>query len=70
MVRRGRAPSGEKPAVSIATRGVVFECPACGERFVEENRCPDCHLFCRRLGRGGTCPGCGEITTVDELGGL
>ena len=54
--------------MAIVVRGVVFECSGCGERFVE-SRCPDCNLFCRRLGSGGCCPGCGELVTVEELGG-
>ena len=70
MVRQARAPSGENLAVSfVAAGGVVFECPGCGERLVGESRCPDYNLFCRRLGRGGCYPGCGEMLTVEELGG-
>ena len=38
----------------------VYECPACEARFLGEQRCPDCHLFCRRVGPGGACPHCDE----------
>jgi len=49
------------------TAWVVYECPGCGERFVDGRRCPDCNVFCRRLGSGGCCPSCGEVVTADEL---
>jgi predicted RNA-binding Zn-ribbon protein involved in translation (DUF1610 family) len=54
--------------VSVETVGVVWECPSCEERLVER-RCPDCNVFCRRLGPGGDCPACGEVVLVAELGG-
>lgn len=37
----------------------VFECPECEARYLDERRCPDCHLFCRRI---GTVP-CGCAAT-------
>ena len=46
--------------------GTVYECPDCGERLTER-RCPDCHLFTRRLGQGGPCPNCDEPVLVTEL---
>ena len=30
----------------------VYECPSCGSRYLDEQRCPDCQLFCRRVGPG------------------
>jgi hypothetical protein len=57
------------PAVELESMGVVWECPLCEERYVEgERRCPDCNVFCRRLGRGGRCPSCDEIVVAGELG--
>jgi len=53
--------------LEATTALVVYECPGCGERLLER-RCPDCNVFCRRLGVGGCCPGCGEMVTVEELG--
>ena len=47
---------------------VVYECPSCEERLAER-RCPDCNVFCRRLGPGGRCPGCGDVVLVAELEG-
>lgn len=45
----------------------VYECPDCQQRFVGLRRCPDCHRFCRKLGLGGTCPGCDEPILLTEL---
>ncbi len=44
----------------------VYECPECDERMTDR-RCPDCNLFCRRVGTGGTCPHCEEPVTLTEL---
>ena len=57
----------EAKGLEATTVLVVYECPGCGERLVGERRCPDCNVFCRRLGAGGCCPACGEIVCVDEL---
>jgi hypothetical protein len=47
----------------------IYECPSCGERFVGERRCPDCHLFTRAIGLGGHCPECDTpLLLVDLLG--
>ncbi|MGH9153284.1 MAG: hypothetical protein ACRD03_13000 [Acidimicrobiales bacterium] len=46
--------------------GVVYECPSCGERLVEQ-RCPECNVFCRLVGPGGHCPACDEVVLVDDL---
>lgn len=48
----------------------VYECPACEARLLGEQRCPDCHVFCRRLGLGGPCPHCDEPVTLADLLGL
>ena len=44
----------------------VYECPECEQRMLER-RCPDCHLFTRRLGSGGHCPHCEEPVLITEL---
>ena len=48
----------------------VYECSACETRLLGEQRCPDCHIFCRRLGLGGPCPHCDDPVTIAELLGL
>jgi hypothetical protein len=45
----------------------VYECPACETRLLGEQRCPACHVFCRRLGVGGPCPHCDDPVTLAEL---
>lgn len=68
MCDRAPAPTRRSPPVSVETVSVVYECPSCGERCVER-RCPDCNVFCRRLGPGGRCPSCDEVVLVEELDG-
>jgi len=48
----------------------LFECPACGEQYLGEQRCPDCNRFCRLLGLGGACPSCDQPILLAELLGL
>ena len=45
----------------------VYECSSCQERLLGERRCSSCNLWCRKVGIGGECSGCGEIVTVSEL---
>jgi hypothetical protein len=47
--------------------GTVYECPACETRYVGYQRCPECGVFCRRVGAGGWCPSCGEPVAVSDL---
>ena len=54
--------------MAVGVVSVVFECPSCGERLLER-RCPECNVFCRRLGPGGECPSCDEAVLVEELRG-
>ena len=45
----------------------IYACPSCETRYLAERRCPDCHLFCRRLGLGGPCPRCDDLVLVAEI---
>jgi hypothetical protein len=45
----------------------VYECPTCEIRLLGEQRCPDCHVFCRRLGLGGPCPHCDEPILLADI---
>jgi hypothetical protein len=45
----------------------IYACPDCGERFLAEQRCPDCNRFCRKLGLGGSCPDCEQPVLLAEL---
>jgi hypothetical protein len=46
----------------------IYQCPKCDTRYLGEQRCPDCGVFCRLLGPGGECPHCGEPVAVHDLG--
>lgn len=47
----------------------IYECSTCGEQYVGERRCPDCHTFNKGLGLGGNCPDCDTpILLADLLG--
>jgi len=45
----------------------VYECPSCDARFLGEQRCADCGVFCRRVGPGGPCPHCAEPVALIDL---
>ena len=47
----------------------VYECPRCNERYLGERRCPDCNVFCRAVGLGGTCPDCDAVILLVDLVG-
>ena len=70
---RARHPVREESA-ALRVRGVrparsstIYECPSCSSRYLGEQRCPDCHLFCRRVGPGGRCPHCDEPVALADL---
>jgi ribosomal protein L32 len=65
-----RRPSQHHLLFSADAASTVFECSACGERFLGERRCPDCNLFGRSLGLGGACPECDQVILLSELLGL
>lgn len=48
----------------------LYECPACGEQYLGQQRCPDCNRFCHVLGLGGACPSCDQPILLAELLGL
>jgi hypothetical protein len=45
----------------------IYECPSCEARYLGNQRCSECGVFCRRVGAGGLCPECGEPVAVAEL---
>ena len=67
-VWRRRHPAASAPIPDRAGRAVtVYECPACEARYLGQQRCPDCGVFCRRVGPGGLCPHCDEPVAVTDL---
>jgi hypothetical protein len=51
---------------TLAAR-TIYECPACETRLLGQQRCDDCHRFCRALGLGGRCPDCDTLILLAEL---
>ena len=45
----------------------VYICPDCDARYLGEQYCADCHVFCRSAGVGGYCPCCDEPVAYHEL---
>jgi hypothetical protein len=45
----------------------VYACPSCEARYLGEQRCSDCGVFCHRVGLGGACPHCDEPVAVADL---
>lgn len=45
----------------------VYQCPACETRYLGQQRCPECGVFCKLLGPGGECPHCGEPVAVSDF---
>jgi hypothetical protein len=45
----------------------IYECPGCETRYLGTQRCPECGLFCQRVGPGGLCPHCAEPVAVVDL---
>jgi hypothetical protein len=45
---------------------IVYQCSECDARYLGQQRCPDCGVFCKRLGPGDLCPHCTEpVAMVD-----
>jgi len=69
--RQPAAPPGSAAAVLPPTRPArdhtIYECGACGQRHLGQQRCQDCGTFCRRIGPGGPCPHCDEPVAINDL---
>ena len=65
------APAGSGQAGSangtLITQNAIEQFLYREARYLDERRCPDCNMFCRRIGAGGTCPHCDEPVALDEL---
>ena len=65
--RRRHAVSPPAIPPRAAQPTTVYVCPSCDTRFLGQQRCPDCGLFCRRVGPGGLCPHCDEPVALADL---
>ena len=61
------APATEPRRRQALAAHTIYACPTCETRLLGEQRCPDCHVFCRRLGLGGPCPHCDEPVLLAEI---
>ena len=64
--RRHGAPLPSMPRHTSPT-STIYECPSCEARYLGEQRCPDCRIFCRKVGPGGPCPHCDELIVLADL---
>jgi predicted amidophosphoribosyltransferase len=64
---RRRRSTPPPPPVRLPVHFIVYQCPQCDLRLLGERRCPECNLWCRRLGAGDACPHCGDPVAVSDL---
>jgi len=64
--RRHPTPLPQVPD-NVARAATVYACPSCETRYLGVQRCPDCGVFCCRVGLGGLCPLCDEPVAVTDL---
>jgi hypothetical protein len=65
---RRRHPAPLPPIPLRAPRAAtIYECPSCETRYLGDQRCPECRIFCRKLGPGGSCPHCDELILFADL---
>jgi len=66
--RAWRQAKAAPAAPSVAPRcDTVYACPVCQTRYIGEQRCPECNLWCRRVGPRGPCPHCDEPVAVQDI---
>ena len=65
---RERHPAPLPPVPARAPRlATVYECPECSTRYLGEQRCADCGVFCVRIGPGASCPQCDQPIALADL---
>jgi hypothetical protein len=73
LFRRRHAAAGGPlvvPPHRSRREATIYQCPSCEARYLGNQRCSDCNVFCQRVGPGGLCPECAEpIAIADLLGG-
>ena len=51
----------------VSRAATIYECPSCDTRYLGEQYCPECSVFCRRVGPGAPCPHCDEPVLLADL---
>jgi hypothetical protein len=65
---RRRHPPAPPPLPTRSPRlAIVYECSGCGARYLGQQRCDECHRFCRRIGPGGLCLHCDQPIALADL---
>ncbi len=66
---RRRHPTPQVAAVPprAPRSATIYACPSCDARYLGQQRCPDCGVFCRRVGPGGLCPHCDQPVALADL---
>ena len=65
--RRRHAPAPVPLPPRPGRAATIYECPSCETRYLGEQRCADCGVFCRKVGPGGACPHCDEPVLLADL---
>lgn len=64
---RNRQRTPRPSGVVIIKGDIIYECPQCETRYLNERRCADCNSWCRNIGPGGPCPHCDEPVTITDI---
>jgi len=68
---RRRQRLADEIQLGLATRlpktAIVYQCPECDSRYLGQQRCDDCGVWCQRLGPGGPCPHCDDPVAIADL---
>lgn len=67
LAYRRRRSAPPPPQRRLPRHVVVYQCPRCEERYLDQQRCDDCHVWCRSLGAGGPCVHCDHPVAVSDL---
>jgi hypothetical protein len=65
--RRRHAPAPPPLPTRSPRRTIVYECSACGARYLGQQRCDECNRFTRRIGPGGLCAHCDQPIALADL---
>lgn len=65
--QHGSSPLVVLPPSRSRRDGTIYQCPGCETRYLGTQRCPECGVFCARVGPGGLCPHCEEPIALADL---
>ncbi|MBM2836675.1 MAG: hypothetical protein HW409_864 [candidate division NC10 bacterium] len=65
--RRRHALAGAVIPPRASRAATIYECPSSDTRYLGEQRCPECAIFCQKVGPGALCPHCDEPVLLADL---